>query len=1130
MNANYNHILLALIIIWLAGSAAFAQEGGEIFLKHSNELEVVLENGRYITYVIGDVLFETETGTIRCDSAIWDKGKTIRLRGNVLYEDEEFSIKADSVLYNLRDKTADAFGQRVELWSFEDSLLAIGTQAMLDRENDSMSMEYRPTLYFNYPDTASMIEVTADRIDYSSANKKAVAVGKVEILSDDFKATAGSAVFDTGNDSLELKEQAVAFKRNSKVSGKLIAITFENNEIIRISVIDSANAEFREPLKEDTTLSDNSILKGKEIHLNFTDGQMRSVICFDQAFSWYYPAITNDSLFQENSISGDTIRFITENEELSQVQVTGGAIGKYISGPPEARESNEAGKIDTVDYKGNYIEYNLDDSLITLFGSADVKSGAVALTAYQILFNTGDRLIEAYSAQSAQDSGLFHESKFDYQPNPVPVILADGDQQVFGDYLVYSTDTEKGRIYQSKTSYDEGVYYGEKLYREQSDIFYIDDGKYTTCSAEEPHFHFRSSNLKLIKNDKLIARPLVFYLGRLPIFALPFYVLPLKKGRHSGMLPFDFGSFQQGDRYVRNIGYYWAASEYWDWQGSFDYIERQRTFTLNSRVNFGHRYVFDGYLAGSYTKVTSFDAFTATENDRTRWITSGAYSHTFSPSFSIRGNADFRSDATYFDDYSLNRDEILNRSAKSQMSFSKKFGSGTSISGSVSHIENLDLGSRTNNLPILSVSLPTVWPFGSGSKDESGKIKQHWYNNFTFRYSPSLLNFSSRNEITDTLIQNNGIDTTITVTRSRKKYAKISHNPSIGLPTLKPFKYLVLTPSFGYSETWFKINSTDQSELANIEPTTYRTYSYSAGISARTDLYGTFYPNVLGLTGLRHTITPSVTYGYRPDINRHPQVRSFAGGGSGSLKSQSISVSVRQLFQAKYGRGDIQKNIDLISFNSGFSYNFEAATRPYSNLNTSFQSSAIPKINFNGSMVHSLYKPGTDEVDFWSPRLESFRIDARFTLSGKTFIFDESSVQNFQTGFTSPDQLESLTAPLPYGSGQSGSRGWQFSAAYGYSQSGRDATFRKFSFFRFNLNFDLTPTTRVRYTHDYDIDDSKTIYNSVNVVKQIHCWTGSIFWVPIGSNKGFGFKLFVTAIPDIKIDNNHSSYLNALQR
>ena len=126
MKAKCIHFLFYLFIVLLVNSAVSSQEIGKIFLKHSNELEVILENGRYITYVIGDVLFETETGTIRCDSAIWDRGKTIRLRGNVFYEDEEFSIRADSLLYNLRNKTADAFGQRVELWSYKDSLLAVG--------------------------------------------------------------------------------------------------------------------------------------------------------------------------------------------------------------------------------------------------------------------------------------------------------------------------------------------------------------------------------------------------------------------------------------------------------------------------------------------------------------------------------------------------------------------------------------------------------------------------------------------------------------------------------------------------------------------------------------------------------------------------------------------------------------------------------------------------------------------------------------------------------------------------------------------------------------------------------------------------------------------------------------------
>ena len=500
----------------------------------------------------------------------------------------------------------------------------------------------------------------------------------------------------------------------------------------------------------------------------------------------------------------------------------------------------------------------------------------------------------------------------------------------------------------------------------------------------------------------------------------------------------------------------------------------------------------------------------------TRWISSAAYNHTFSPSFSIRGYADFRSDATYFDDYSINREDRLNRDAKSKVSFSKKFGSGIAASGEISHTENFDLGKRSNLLPSLSVSFPTIWPLGSTSTNRDGQAVQKWYQGFTFRYGPSFVNSSSRITIDST------------GERSRKKYWLLNHNPQIGLPTMSLFKYVKLVPSFRYAETWIKVIQTDQSIAANVDPKTYRTYSYSGSVSARTDFYGTIYPNVLGILGLRHTISPIISYSYSPDINKHPNVRSYVGGGAGSAKSQSIGVNLKHLFQAKYKKGETEKSIDLISINSGFSYNFEADTRKYSDLNTSFQSSAIPRITFNGSMLHSLYKPGTDDVNFWSPTLQSFSFDARFSFSGKSFIFDDPADRGVQQGADSPEELPQSRGGLPTYS--STSTGWRFSAGYGYSESGDGAFFRKSSFFRFNMGFNLTPTTSFVYSQDYDVDDGKTIHNSVRIVRQLHCWSGSIYWVPIGSNRGFGFQLFVTAIPDIKIDNNHDSYLQAFQR
>jgi len=67
-------------------------------------------------------------------------------------------------------------------------------------------------------------------------------------------------------------------------------------------------------------------------------------------------------------------------------------------------------------------------------------------------------------------------------------------------------------------------------------------------------------------------------------------------------------------------------------------------------------------------------------------------------------------------------------------------------------------------------------------------------------------------------------------------------------------------------------------------------------------------------------------------------------------------------------------------------------------------------------------------------------------------------------------------------------------------------------------------------SQSYDIDQKATVNNSVNIVRKIHCWSGSLYWVPIGSNRGFGFKLFVSAIPEIKFDNAHDSFLNKLQQ
>lgn len=1153
----------ATVIVFVSLAAAQTGRSGRFFLQHADHLEIVFNPETH--YVSGNVIFETGTGLIYCDSAVWRKGHSVKLRGNVIIDEADYHLVADSVSYDLVKRDALALGSYVELWSLRDSLFATGRHAYFDREGDYYRMEDRPTMLLGYPDTASMIEVVADRIDYDTRTQTAQASGDVSITSQDMSARGGCAVMDRAKMVLDLFESPVAQRRKSIISGSLISFDMLGSVLRQIDVIDSARGEFNEPLAEDTSLFDQSILSGRRLIIDFVEGEIDKITCWGQAYSWYLPSPRRKPEVVENSVSGDTIFFTTANERLSRVEVIGGAVGTYLSSTITQSDSAIVTITDTIDYNASYIRYNLDDSLITLLHSSHVTSGNVTLDAHQIDFFTDARVIHAYSANVLSDSiGDKYSLVAKLQPNPIPVILKDGSEEIFGDYLEYSIDTEKGRIVRSKSDYETGFYYGNRVFRSTKSVFYVEDGRYTTCDADEPHFHFYSKNMKLMEDDKLLARPVVFYLGRMPLLALPYYVFPLKKGRHSGFLPFTFGNFERGERYVRNVGYYWAASEYWDWQGAVDYYEQNRTINLFSKVMWNKRYAFNGNATLNYARETNYSTRTTQEFKRTRWALRGAHNHELSPSFKIAGSGEYQSDATYYNDFSTNLEDRLNRNTRSEVNFTKRFGTRTSISGKAVHDVDLDAESRVDQLPIGSVSLPAWNPFGQGRKDESGQIQRRWYNDVVVTYRPDFTNYSSRITIdsiknpvydvvftpADTVFDTTVIDdTTIVVDtsvtperidsslvsqdtlsyRSRKQYSRVNHVISVNAPQ-KFLSYFVFTPSFVYRETWFNLYETDQLQAAGLDASQFRTYQYSFSAGLNTKLYGTVYPNVAGLAGLRQVISPSITYSYAPEVNRHPGVRSYAGGGAGtSATSSTMSFSVNHLYQAKIASGETERNLELVSITHGFSYNLENPERPFSGLSTAFQSSVLPNINFYGNLRHSLYKPNTNDLSFFSPYLESFDFSATTTLVGTSSIFDPPLAAGSLSGVDSAAQLPPTAA-----STMGASRGWNLSMSYTFSESGyHSGVYNKQAFLRFNLRFQLTPTTSVDYSHYYDFGRARTVNSQVSIVKNLHCWTGTFFWVPVGSNRGYGFRLYVTALPSIKIENSESplssSYFQAFR-
>ncbi|MGD8605329.1 MAG: putative LPS assembly protein LptD, partial [Anaerolineales bacterium] len=690
---GYMFVCLLILTAWRPADAQ--TEEGRVKLDHADILELIMSAIEDTTYATGSVIFTTEHGVIYCDSAVFVKAKSINLRGNVVLDDDEYRLSADSVYYNIPSGDMTALGSHVELWSRKDSLFAVGTQALFNRETEYFRMENRPTLYINYPDTASMIEVVADTIDYDSDLDRANAIGDVVISTKDLVSHSGRAVMYPDENRLELYEQPIARRRKSTITGKEMTIITENDLIKQIVVTDSARAEFEEPTDSTDVFWDKSILTGEHVTLNFEEGELSRIVSWGQAYSWYYPSPQGKLETNENTVSGDTIRFTVIDDELNEVEVIGGAVGTYLSGKKTVEDSTIILKVDTINYSSKYISYAIKDSMITLTREASIISGTVQLDAQKVTLDTDRRVIEAYSGDVLPDTAL---SPYEYstilEPNEIPVRLKDREEEIYGDFLEYSIDTEKGRIVQSKSSYEKGTYYGQKVFRATKDIFYINNGRYTPCDIN--YLHFWASHMKLINNDKLIARPVVMYIGRLPMLALPYYVFPLKKGRHSGFLPFTVGNIETGaNRYIRNVGYYWAASEYWDLLGALDYYEQNSTVNFSGEANWRKRYVFDGFFRVNVAHETSyFGPPVARETKETRYTLAGSHNHIFSPSFRMSASGQYQSDPAYYQDYSANLDERLNRTLHSQASFVKRFNDKVSLSGSVTHDDNLDTKSR----------------------------------------------------------------------------------------------------------------------------------------------------------------------------------------------------------------------------------------------------------------------------------------------------------------------------------------------------------------------------------------------------------------------------------------------------
>src|SRR3990170_4753532 len=1068
-----NRIRCLIVILFLmSGSMVQAkpQQKPEepIELLNADLSELRMEKENVILNLNGNIHLRHGQADLYSDRAVWYRSAGLLVFiGNVRIEDPDQSIKAERVTYYQRTRKIVA-DENVELESKKEKAIVLGGHGEYDRNKKYLIFTQSPSLIYNPQVKDSSLTVKADTLEYFVEQKKGTAIRDVHILKGDMEATCGKAELFGKEERIVLTQNPSAKKTDSELSGEEIEILYRENKVYQIKVSGEAKASHREQVDSLSQKYNESYLAGKALYFFLGDDEkLKLVKVLNNATSLYYPS-AKDTLSQiKNEASGDSLELHFDGSRLKRIVIIGGAIGSYYS-PAETRDSLHS--IDTVNYSAEKIDYLTDQNLIDLEDNCNLRYRQISLKAGKVIYQTEKEYLKA--------EGIYKEEEGKQKLTQLPVLM-DGKEEIKGEEMSYYLQTRKGKVKAGQTEFQGGYYHGNKLGRIKEDVFLASGGRYTTCDLDTPHYYFYSRKMKIIAKDKVIARPVVMYIEKIPVAAIPFYIFPIKPGRHSGFLTFEVGNFVSGEYFIRNLGYYWAPSDYWDLETSFDFFENTG-WLVRENFRYAKRYFYNGSISSSYKRgvlETAFDKSTTVY-----WDLVVNHSQTLSPLTRLSANGRFVNNSSYYRLYSFDAAERRNRIITSQANLATRYR-GAAISLVVLRTENLDTDSKTMNLPSVSLTQPASSPFPNLDPKDRSKPDQpkRWYQNLYLSFASSFQNYYSKIRVSDNF--------------ARKQFVSLDNSFHLTFPQTF-FGWLILSPNLDYRETWYYVFSTDTSlsqTLKNSSPA--RRGTYSVGLNARTTIFGTFRPKLGRITGIRQVMTPSLNLIFVPEITRHLPFVYYTGVGSGGGKAQVLNFSFTHLLQMKTEKEGKESKFELFNYTLSTGYNFLAKEHKLSNLSSSLRSNAIPGIDLGLTFTHDPYNLETKGLDLLHPRLLNLSLSTSLSHRG-------------------------VWGTSGQGEGEQGKSGksYSLSLSHRYSETRYSPGTIKNHWVSLSLDFSLTEKWHVNYLTHYDFTLKKIVEQSFVFYRDLHCWEGNFTWIANGVRQGYYFRINIKALPEVKLE------------
>ena len=836
--------------------------------------------------------------------------------------------------------------------------------------------------------------------------------------------------------------------------------------------------------------------------------------------------------------------------------------------------------LDMVDLD-NVVNFTAKDSLVIagnnnafMYGPSNVTYGDIDLKANEIHMNMDQN--EVYAVGVPDSTG-------ELQGNPV---FEDKSGKYASKSMRYNFKSQKGLIKDVITEQGEGFLTGGITKMMNREEYFIKNGRYTTCDDhDEPHFYMNITKGKVKPKKNIVTGPAYMVLEGLPLpVAVPFGYFPFTSSYSSGIIVPTFGEDYNYGFFLRDGGYYLALNNNFD-LALTGQIFTKGSWGLTAQSNYVKRYRYSGSFNISYIENVSGDKgsldYLKQKNFKVAWSHSqdskANPNMTFSASVNFATSGYSRADqANYYSkDFTENT-----KSSTVNMTY-KIPNSKWSFSTTANVSQRTSDSTLTVSFPNLTVTMSQLSPF----KRKRAVGAERWYEKIKMSYSGIFQNsltspqdqFFKKSLVKD---WRNGMKHSIPISATFNVLKYLNVTPSISMTdrmyTNKIRRQWDPAASAEVCDTTYNFyNVFDFSASVSMDTKIYGFYRPLKIFGDKVKM-------------IRHVITPSVSFSGAPDFGSEKwgyygsytykgangemmekKYSYFSNGmfgtpGRGKTGALSFSVSNNLEMKVKSKNDSVEeKKVSLIeNLTVSQSYNFAADSLKWSNINTSMLLRLTKNFNLNVSATWDPYTYALNSsgspVRVNRTRLQAGKGFAKLSSTGTSFSYtiNNSTFKRNKDGNNKKDdkktnndnnyELEGENNTIDDGK-EKGHKDdfvlnpdgyaqwdcpWSLSVNYSVNYSYGKFNYKKMDYdgkFTQNLSFsgNIKPTKNwsLNFSTSYNFDTHKLSYMNCSVTRDLHCFSMSGSFVPVGPYKSYTFHISVKSslLSDLKYDKRSSS-------